>query len=99
MVHVVPQTTEEFSRIVEACLIASRRSKPGLQVVDSPELCRLADPGAPQVFKSGVYRTLLSGHDADGVIDEQFRVFRSHGLNFRWYVFPHSRPTDLAARL
>ncbi len=93
-----PQTPEDYSRIIESCIIASVQPKPSAQVIDTPELYRLANLDDPNGYNNGVFRVQFA-HDAERMIDEQYQFFRTHGLNFRWVTYPHSRPEDLNAQL
>ncbi len=91
--------TDELSLTVEECVIASAWKKPESKILDSPEIYKLVNLAAPFEFMNGIYRTRLSQIQADAEIDDHYRNYRDHKIGFRWYVFPHSRPTDLDARI
>lgn len=55
--------------------------------------------GAPEAYANAVLVTDLADDEADAVIDATLGELRGRGVPFLWWVFPSSRPVDLADRL
>jgi GNAT superfamily N-acetyltransferase len=90
---------DEISRRISDCVIASAWVKPETQITDTPELYKLLNPVAPYEFLNGIYRTQFPTGRADQLVREHQATFRDKKISFRWYVFPHSTPSDLHDRI
>lgn len=70
----------------------------GYELHDSDRL-RWFCTGAPEAYANGVLVTHLDDAEADSVIDSTLAELRGRRVPFLWWVFPSSRPHDLASRL
>lgn len=89
----------DFSQAIENCVIASAWKKSDSQILDTPEVFKLTNVQNPFEFMNGVYRSQFAVDRIDQIIERHVQGFKNHGINFRWYVFPHSKPLNLDERL
>ncbi len=90
---------KDLSPLFSDCLIASAFIKPESVVLDTPEIYKVVNVGSPYGFLNGIYRTQFAEREAARLIHEHDASYRNRHISYRWYVFAHSRPTDLEARL
>ena len=84
-----------LSEKIERCVLASAWIKPESRVEDTLDFYRVTNSSAPYDFLNGVYRTRLRGQDVESKISQMHAYYKDRGINFRWYVYPHSEPSNL----
>jgi hypothetical protein len=85
-----------LSQRVERCVLASAWIKPESQVEDTPEFYKIVNSVVPYDFLNGVYRTHFRGQDAEAKVAQMYASYRDRKIDFRWYIYPHSEPANLA---
>jgi len=68
------------------------------QIIERPGWYQVVTPSAT-TYMNEISLSHVDDADAERVIDETISFYRAHGLRFKWYVDPSSRPHDLGERL
>lgn len=87
------------SQRVEDCLVASAWLKPESVVTNTREIYRVVNEAAPYGFMNGIYRTSFAADTSAAELRVHYDFYRERRIAFRWYAFPHSRPTELETLL
>lgn len=74
-------------------------SYPAFHLHSSPQMVWFDTPEIPYPLPNGVMRANLAAGDADAEIDRVSRHFQAHKLPALWWLWPSSKPDDLADRL
>jgi len=90
---------EDAAALLEKSNILSARKRPKVTIVETAEIFQVIDPSRPFSAPNSIYRTdFVPGREEESITSAMER-YRAKSLPFRWYVFPDSRPQDLATRL
>jgi len=90
---------EDAAALLEECNILSARKRPGVTIVETDEIFQVLDPSRPFATANSICRTNFAPGREEESISSAMDRYGAKSLPFRWYVFPGSRPKDLAARL
>lgn len=90
---------DELLDEVSTCSYGAHLVRPDTRVIERPDWYQVITPSADHHTLNEVVYSRLCADEADGVIDETIAVYDSHGVPYKWCVWPHTEPFDMGERL